>query len=134
QQGMLSAAINKRLRKGIAATRPGKQLPDLFNLPAFSDVFLGSAIYHNRNGDGVMLIACREDTAAWALADGIDPVRVPLPPTLNLGIGRVEFVQAFDKVLLVRHDSSLKPLAWDGACIGGIAFGDDHGPRRANTA
>jgi hypothetical protein len=113
--GILARAENKRLRIGAAATRLGNVQPADF-AAAFVNTFIGSGIYSNPNGDEVMLIAEAGATYVWALQYGKDAFKVNLAAGETLsGAAGVEFVQAFDKVLLLRRPSeTLKPLQWDG--------------------
>src|SRR5262245_21256234 len=64
--GMLARSENKRLRDGVAATRPGTTYPGEFN-PFFEDIIIGSHIYSNPNGDEVILVATRNPSYIWAL-------------------------------------------------------------------
>jgi hypothetical protein len=115
QPGTLARSENKRLRIGAAATRLGNvQAPD-FDVP-FINRFIGSGIYSNPNGAEVMLVAELGSTYVWALQYGKDAFKVNLAAGQTLsGVTGVEFVQAFDKVLLLRRTgSTLTPLEWDG--------------------
>jgi hypothetical protein len=114
-QGMLARSENKRLRNGSATTRLGNVWSSDFN-PGFTGRILGSAIYSNPNGDEVMLVATAEADYVWALQFGKDPVKINLVAgqTLTGALG-VEFVQAFEKVLLLRRPSgAFARLVWDG--------------------
>jgi hypothetical protein len=115
QPGTLARSENKRLRIGAATTRLGNvQVPD-FQAP-FINTFIGSGIYSNPNGDEVMLVAELGATYVWALQYGKDAFKVNLHAGQTLaGFAAVEFVQAFDKVLLLRRPSGAStPLEWDG--------------------
>jgi hypothetical protein len=119
QPGTLARSENKRLRIGAAATRLGNvQAPDF--QPAFINTFIGSGIYSNPNGDEVMLVAELGATYVWALQYGKDAYKVNLVAGQTLvGAAGVEFVQAFDKVLLLRRPSTVgPPLIWDGTAAG----------------
>jgi len=119
---MLARAENKRLRIGSAATRLGNiQVPEF--APGFTNKLIGSEIYSNPNGDEVMLVAEAKTSDpshgnqayVWALQYGKDPYKVYLAAGETLDVAAVEFVQAFEKVILLRRPSpSLKPLVWDG--------------------
>jgi len=124
--GMMAGTLNKRLRNGAAATRPGNLQPGDFAAP-FTNTFIGSGIYSNPNGDEVMLVAEANATYdfggaigvrafVWALQSGKDPSRVALAAGQTLsGSSGVNFVQAFDKVILLRRPSAgTTPLEWDG--------------------
>ncbi len=115
--GYLAKAENKRLREGTAATRPGTGLPNDFN-PVFANKILGSGIYSNPNGEEVMLVAELNVTYVWALQFNKDPVKINLVAGQNTGtnpLGLVQFVQAFDKVLMLRFPiAGQPPLVWDG--------------------
>lgn len=113
--GYLAKAENKRLREGPAATRPGTALPGDFN-PVFTNTFIGSGIFNNPNGSQVMLVAELNQTYVWALEFNKDPVKINLHAGQNTGTtpgGLVQFVQAFEKVLLLRFPVGV-PLVWDG--------------------
>ena len=113
--GYLCKSENKRLREGPAARRRGTLQPGDFN-PVFSNIFIGSGIFNNPNGDQVMLVAELDQTYVWAFQFGKDPVQIDLDVGQVTGTapgGLVEFVQAFDKVLMLRFPSGA-PLVWDG--------------------
>src|SRR5262245_3647145 len=102
--GYLARSENKRLRDGVAATRPGTTFPGDFN-PAFENVIIGSGIYSNPNGEEVMLVATAGASYVWQLQFGKDPVKILIDPAGDpggglTGNGIVNFVQAFDKVYL----------------------------------
>jgi hypothetical protein len=113
--GILARSENKRLRLGAAATRLGNAQPADF-APIFVNKFIGSGIYSNPNGDEVMLVVEAGATYVWALQYGKDPFKVNLGTGETLtGVTAVEFVQAFDKVILLRRPgTALEPLVWDG--------------------
>jgi hypothetical protein len=115
--GYLARAENKRLRDGPAATRPGITAPPDFN-PVFEDLIVGAGIYNNPNGDEVMLVATEFADYVWALQFGHDPVKIYLDTGQTIG-SAVEFVQSFDKVLLLRRGwpwviPTVPMLVWDG--------------------
>jgi hypothetical protein len=111
--GYLARSENKRLRDGAAATRPGTTFAGDFN-PVFDNKIIGSHIYSNPNGDQVMLVATAGATYVYALQFGKDPVKINLAIG-NTGFGIVNFVQAFDKVLMMRFPFSAgSVLVWDG--------------------
>lgn len=139
QPGTLARSENKRLRIGAAATRLGNVQPPDFDVP-FINTFIGSGIYSNPNGDEVMLVAEKDASRdfggavgirayVWALQYGKDPYRVALAAGQTLtGFAALEFVQAFDKVILLRRPSGAStPLEWDGT-------GDTDGNGLADTA
>jgi hypothetical protein len=130
--GMLARAENKRLRDGSAVTRAGNIAAPDFN-PAFVKTFIGSGIYSNPNADEVMLIAEVDATYVWALQNGKDAVKVNLVAGQAMtATSSVEFVQAFDKVLLLRNPPSGRPmLVWDG--ITGHTFDPMPTPPSAHT-
>lgn len=114
--GILARSENKRLRNGAAATRLGNSMVPDFN-PLFTAARLnGSGIYSNPYGDEVMLVSELAATYVWALQDGKDPVKINISGGHTTGTGWVEFVQAFDKVLLLRRPTPAgeRPLVWDG--------------------
>jgi hypothetical protein len=73
--GVLARSENKRLRNGIAETRPGTNLPPDFN-PPFGNQLIGSGIYSNPNGDEVMMVAPRNSGFVWALQHNKDPRQI----------------------------------------------------------
>jgi hypothetical protein len=115
QPGTLARSENKRLRIGAAATRLGNVQPPDFDVP-FVNTFIGSGIYSNPNGDEVMLVAETGQTYVWALQYGKDAFKVNLHAGQTLaGFAAVEFVQAFDKVIMLRRPGVTGvPLQWDG--------------------
>jgi hypothetical protein len=117
--GMLARAENKRLRDGVASTRPGTRTPSEFN-PGFENKIIGSGVYNNPNGDRVLLVAPASTNHVWALQNGKDPIQIPLDTGLDTGTFMVNFVQAFDKVLLLRYPFQ-SPLVWDGTTSGATA-------------
>jgi len=142
--GYLARSENKRLRDGVAATRPGTVfLPD-FN-PLFGGRIIGSHIYSNPNGDEIMLVACINQSFVWALQHGKDPRKVGIAPIGSThgtdnpveGQGvtgvttgaRVEFCQAFDKILMFRFPAgpsgTVAPtLVWNGTSYPNPALAD----------
>ena len=113
--GMLAASENKRLRDGPAATRLGTTMPDDFN-PNFTNVINGSGVYSNPNGDDVILVSEQNKNFVWQLQFGKDPKQIHLSGTSTTGNGWVQFVQAFDKVVLLTlpQNGSQPQLIWDG--------------------
>src|SRR5438477_6143220 len=128
-QGTLAVGQNTRLRTGRIAPRKGTIMPTDFN-PPFAHRIVGSGTYHGPNGDDIMLIATADpgDSSAifvYAVQYGKDTYVVDysteeIADTYTNGTGRVEFVQAFDKVLLIRSptqtggDEVMNHLVWDG--------------------
>jgi hypothetical protein len=113
EQGMVAKSINKRLRTGVAATRAGTRTPANFN-PAYVNGLVGSVVYSNPNGPEQLLVGEGGRNFVWALQDGVAPRQVPItgggaPLAVNF---KIWFVQAFDKVLLLRAGGT--PLEWDG--------------------
>jgi hypothetical protein len=123
QPGYLARAENKRLRDGVAKSRLGTALPGDFN-PTFEGPIVGAQVYNNPNGSEVLLVANTFPIApaggeyVWALQFGRDPVKILLEAGQTLTGYRVEFVQAFNKVLLLRRPVSLGAarLIPDKAC------------------
>jgi hypothetical protein len=112
EPGMVAKSINKRLRTGVAMTRPGTRVPSNFN-PAFTNTLVGSVIYSNPNGVEHFLIAENGRSFVWDCVDGSSPAQIPITGGgAAIGAVSVWFVQAFDKVLLLR--AGLTPLIWDG--------------------
>ena len=121
--GFLARSENKRLRLGAASTRLGNVQPADF-APGFGNTLIGSDIYSNPNGDEVMLVAesgafdgVAGKAYVWALQFGKDPYKVHMATGQSFGpaVLAVEFVQAFDKVIMLRrYGNSIDPLMWDG--------------------
>lgn len=108
--GIAAKAINKRMRDGAAATRNGTIMPVWHNLPDYAEI-LGSGIYSNPNGAEVILLATTN--GLYQLVDnGAAPGLIGIPTTESLTTP-VEFVQAFDKVVMFRGLDHA-PLQWDG--------------------
>lgn len=135
QPGYLARAENKRLRDGVAKTRLGTTLPGDFN-PTFEEAICGALVYNNPNGAEVMLVATTGANYVWALQFARDPIQIPLETPQTIGNYQVEFVQAFDKVLLLRRPILLPTLLGDtsiGTCTfatdgtGDITVGAAHG-------
>jgi hypothetical protein len=118
QPGMLARAENKRLKFGSIDRRLGTSFPGDFN-PTFTNTLSGSTIYNNPNGDEVMLVAQVNANFVWQLQFGKDPIQVPIAAGATTGTGLVNFVQAFDKVVMCRP--GLTALQWDGLSAGGFA-------------
>jgi len=115
EPGYLIKSYNKRLREGPASTRPGTTEPADFAAP-FENIIIGSGIYSNPNGSEVMLVATLDADYVWVLQFGKDPIQIDLSGGELTGtspFGIVQFVQAFDKVLLLRFPTDT-PLIWDG--------------------
>jgi hypothetical protein len=124
QPGTLAWSQNKRLKNGIAATRPGIVWQRDFN-PSYTNTnpLVGSGVFSNPNGGEMLLVGEQNATFVWALQFGRDPVQIPIVAgTLNpanetgkLDCTQVKFVQAFDHVYLLRRPStSHSTLIWDG--------------------
>jgi hypothetical protein len=114
--GYLARCENKRLRNGLAETRPGTSEAADFN-PPFANRIIGSGIYSNPNGEEVMLVATADENYIVQLQFGKDAVPIYLQAPETTGLGGVEFVQAFDKVLMLRTPDptpGTPPLIWDG--------------------
>lgn len=113
-QGFLAKGENTRLKDGPCVPRPGTTLPGDFN-PGFEDYIAGSGIFKNPNGEEVMLVATQNANYIWQLQFNKDPVRIDLQAGQTIGLKLVEFVQSFDKVLLLRRPVAGDPvLVWDG--------------------
>jgi hypothetical protein len=109
-QGMVSKSINKRLRTGVATTRPGTRVLSNFN-PIIDTVWLTSCVYSNPNGQEVLLAIPFGANAVYQMQDGHAPVVIPFPaPYINHY--PVCMLQAFDKVLILQNGRT--PMIWDG--------------------
>ena len=130
QPGYLSRGENTRLRNGRVRQRKGTFMPGDFNPTAgFGNTLIGSGVYRNPNGDEVLLVAPLGTGYTWHVAYGKDPVKISYSSTTNAattqnnGTGSVEFVQAFDKVLLLRSPAlNNENIVWNGK---NVIAGDD---------
>jgi hypothetical protein len=112
QSGMVAKSINKRLRTGVAVTRPGTRTPANFN-PAFQRPTTGMWGYGTctkNDGTEVLLIAEQGRNFVWQLQDGVAPVQIPM--AVGVIAAETNFVQAFDKILLLQNSNT--PLVWNG--------------------
>jgi hypothetical protein len=133
EPGMLQRSENKRLRRGVAETRPGTFEPGVFNSLQFDPPFVASGIYSNPNKDEVLLIAEEAKNYIWACQPGVQPKPISLfstqitrPPggdpgsfitrdvaeTVPVGNFYCRFCQAFDKIIFLRAVEI--PMQWDG--------------------
>lgn len=119
QPGMLSLGENTRVRDGRVKQRKGTIIPGDFN-PAtgFANALVGSGVFRNPNSDEVLLIAPANVKYALAFQDGKDYFQIDYSsspaPTGDNGPFRVEFVQSFEKVQLLRLLSGAENLVWSG--------------------
>jgi hypothetical protein len=111
--GVLSLAINNRLRKKVAEPRPGI-LPPVFANILNPDMIRGWGVYSNPNGDEVLLIA--DSAEVHVIADGTYPDTIAVDGVLATTI---EFVQAHDKVFIFQGITQ-KQLVWDGVSEAGF--------------
>jgi hypothetical protein len=112
-EGMLARSENKRLATGKAQTRKGSILPSDFNGAFANNIWGGSAfVYSNPNGPEVTLMATVNNAYVHKFQDGVAPSTVSSPG--HSMTQPVWFVQAFEKVLLLRQ-AGLTPLVWTGA-------------------
>jgi hypothetical protein len=126
--GMLSIGENTRVRTGKCKQRSGTVMPGDFNpIAGFGNYLVGSGVFRDPNGKEILMVAPANAGYTWALSDGYDPVQIlyDITATANNGpgggINGVQFVQAFDKLLLLRRPivvSGANPqgeiLVWDG--------------------
>src|SRR5437762_5140834 len=114
--GYLYRSENKRLQQGSADTLPGTDVPDFANGEGifYPLPFNGSGVYSNPNGQELLMISIPTQNVIWGLRYGQLPTQIPIvsPETVPL-IAPIWFVQAFDKILLLRTES-YAPLVWDG--------------------
>jgi hypothetical protein len=119
-QGMLSRGENTRTRTGHVIQRRGTIMsPDFNPASGVGAPLVGSEIIRNPNNEEVLIVAPRNVTYTWVLGDGKDPYKVNYAAgaTGSNGISRVQLVQAFEKVLLLRSPLQGTPnqnLVWDG--------------------
>lgn len=117
--GMVAEAVNLVMRSGMAETRPGTVTPAALNAVDFGAI-LGSGIFSDPDtGEEWILIASAG--GVWKTRDGSWPQPVSLG-TETLG-GPVEFVQAFDRVLLLRGEDAA-PMVWTGDAEDGFEVVD----------
>src|SRR5262245_3726673 len=119
-QGYLSRGENTRLLDGACRKRPGTGYPGDFNPPLANNI-IGSGVYSNPHGQEFIMVATAGVNYVWALRFGVDPVKINLNDTpRTVGYGHVEFVQAFNKLYLLRapvQNFAGNPqvdLVWDG--------------------
>jgi hypothetical protein len=125
QPGMLRRGENTRVRTGRVQQRKGTFLPGDFNpIAGFGNYLVGSGVFRDPNGNELLLVAPANTTYTWALQDGKDPFKINYAGgvTGNNGAGGgvngVTFVQAFDKLILLRRPLQGSPaenLVWDGS-------------------
>lgn len=121
QPGEVYEAINKRLARGVAETRPGTITPVWANIVPF-DSILGSEVYNNPNGEEVILIAT--PSAVVSIRCGAYPTTIPIPAGVTLAVndntpfGQIQFSQDFDKVFL--EGAMCGTLQWDGVSPAGF--------------
>lgn len=124
QTGFISLGQNTRLRTGRGKQRKGTFMAGDFNPPAgFGNYLVGSGVFRDPNGDEWLVVAPAGATYTWALRHGRDPLKIDYDAAvtgtngLGGGVNGVEFVQAFDKLLLLRRPLQGGPaenLMWDG--------------------
>src|SRR4030095_3416909 len=109
--GVLAKSINKRLRTGVAETRPGTRV---YQDHHFGNGIQGSAVFNNPNGKEQLLVAENDHSYVWLLEDGVAPKQIWIRVAGGDPIEEsVWLVQAFDKMLLLRAGHI--PLVWDPA-------------------
>lgn len=110
--GTVSHAQNKRFSKGHAEPRPGTVTPPQFNIDGgWTATIYGSGVFSDPNGFEWLMIC--EANQVRLLRDGLAPVTaVGFASGITIAAD-VEFVQAFDRVIMFRG-LSLPPLQWDG--------------------
>lgn len=109
QPGYLWDAMNVRMDRQEARTRPGCLLPVHFNHVARSSI-LGAGIYSDPDGREWMVIC--EPRQVWLCADGLQPISVGIPGGQEL-TGEVEIIQCGVELRLLRG-TELDTLTWDG--------------------
>jgi len=124
--GYLYRGENTRVRTGHVTQRKGTYMPGDFNPTAGFGVstLVGSGVFRDPNGQELLVVAPKNQTYTWNLAYGRDPFKIDYDAgvTGNNGAGGgvngVQFVQAFDKLLLLRRPLQGSPaenLVWDGS-------------------
>ena len=126
QAGGISLGQNTRLRTGRIKQRKGTFMPGDFNPPVgFGNYLVGSGVFRDPNGDELLVVAPANVAYTWNLRHGRDPFKIlyangsPGDPTGTNGAGGgvngVQFVQAFDKLILLRRPLvGAENLVWDG--------------------
>ncbi len=117
--GFAQAATNLIFKQGLAETRRGCVSPafcafsTMRPVSARPTVLAGAGVFSDPNGLEWMLLAT--DTGVWRCRVGHTPRRIVTPEPLTSGT--IEFVQAFDRVLLFRGSDKI-PWVWDGTVTG----------------
>ncbi len=130
--GMLTRGENTRVRTGRVQQRLGTLMPGDFNpVAGFGNYLVGSGVFRNPNGDEILLVAPAMTKYTWAVQQGKDPFKINYNGGVTGtngaggGINGVQFVQAFNKVLLLRRPLQGSPtenLVWDGtAPVNGVS-------------
>lgn len=136
QPGEYEEGINTRIVGGALCKRPGSIMPAFANvrhhvlggLPSM----LGTGIYSNPRASAEFLMATA--TEVWRTTDSGYPQKIALPAGVTLS-GRVRFVQAFDKVLLLRGEEKSKTiLEWNGTPTGSFKAIKKKDPLNHDTA
>jgi hypothetical protein len=128
--GFLSLGQNTRVRTGRVRQRKGTFMPGDFNPTAgFGNYLVGSGVFRDPNGNELLVVAPANATYTWNLMHGRDAFKTNYSAAAiaagNNGAGvlgsGVQFVQAFDKLLLLRRplQGAIGPpntynLSWDG--------------------
>jgi hypothetical protein len=124
--GFISKGENTRLRTGRATQRKGTYMPGDFNPTAGFGVstLVGSGVFRDPNGLELLVVAPRLQSYTWQLAHGRDPFKIDYGTGTGTngaggGVNGVQFVQAFDKLLLLRRPLvGTENLVWDGSTSG----------------
>jgi hypothetical protein len=124
--GFLFKGENTRVRTGRVKQRKGTYMPGDFNPPVgFGNYLVGSGVFRDPNGDELLVVAPANTTYTWNVRHGRDPFKIDYhsgggtdPSGTNGaggGVNGVQFVQAFDKLLLLRRPLvGAENLVWDG--------------------
>ena len=115
-EGYVGKSINKRMRTGIAETRPGTRVPADFN-PGYNPVktLVGAGTFNSNAWGELTMIAEESRNYVWACRDGATAIHVPLLDSSTFGgfsTVRAWFCQAFSECLLLR--GGLSPLHYNG--------------------
>lgn len=123
EPGILHLGQNTRLRSRRCRQRSGTSIPPEFNpRGGFTASLVGSGNFNDPNGNDLLLVAPANAQYTFALQWGRDPIVVNYSAAEALS-GRtngsviVNFVQAFDKVLMLRVPKQTidqPDLVWDG--------------------
>lgn len=121
--GMVHRAENVRFTRALPETRPGVRTPAPMNGGDFGGPILGSGVFADPDGEPWLLLVSA--AGLWRTRDGSLPQPVAVAPEVMFE-GRVEIVQAFDRVLLFQEDAT--PVVWRGEVLDAAAPASQEDP------